>query len=82
MGWCLNKNGSDQQEGFSMFPNPLEEIDCLEACNTMRKHFKVTGCEHNFYGACTYHTMPISGGSGHEGYSCWAMEKDRLLTCN
>ena len=81
-GWCLNNNGSDQEQGYSMFPEPLEKNACLAACHTMQKYVAITGCEHNLYGACTYHTMPISGGSGDHGYTCWVLEKDKFITRN
>ena len=77
IGWCLNDQKQDQNEGSRVLPGEFDSLQCLQTCQRIQKSamshgIRITGCEHNSYShTCQYHTMTVSGGSGSKGYNCW-----------
>ena len=68
-GWCLDKNGLDENDGFSTIPGSFTLNGCLNSCHQQMNGI-VTGCEWHVNGKCVYHTRPLSGGSGNTDFTC------------
>ena len=68
-GWCLDKNGLDENDGFSTIPGSFTLNGCLNSCHQQMNGI-VTGCEWHVNGKCVYHTRPLSCGSGNTDFTC------------
>ena len=74
-GWCLDHNGSDQNNGVVVISGFFASEDCLQAC-MCQENVKVTGCEWHNSGECAYHTKRVLPGRGSNDYTCWIMNLD------
>ena len=72
MGFCLDENNMDQNNGVRTLPGVSSEEECLQKC---RAQAGAKGCEYysniNAHRTCAYHTEAISSGSGDADYVCW-----------
>lgn len=88
VGWCLNEKQTDQNEGSRVLPGQFESIQCLKTCQDIKEKsmlygIRITGCEHSSYSnTCQYHTKPVSGGSGNNGYTCWTFDDGNYKIIN
>ena len=78
-GWCLDANGDDQNNGSLSIPGSYEPNECFKKCLAVSHGTKVTGCESHEGGRCSYHTNPVSGGSGDTDTNCWILKGMHIL---
>ena len=76
-GWCLDENKVDVNQGKTTFGHGFNKTECLEKCKMM---VNASGCEYSdINGACGYHTLPVSTGSGDSDYTCWVFTKGKII---
>ena len=66
-GFCLDENGRDQNFNKINIPGVFAWDKCLQSC---RSKSAATACEWHSGGTCGYHTLAVSGGSGHPNFKC------------
>ena len=75
-GWCLNRNGDDQNSGVIR----LGSGNCLEMC---RNYPGATGCEENLQRQiCYVHTQDVALGRHNRNYHCWVFDNCGKLNLN
>ena len=75
MGYCLDENNMDQNNGVRTLPGVSSEEECLQNC---RAQAEARGCEYycdtDVHCTCAYHTEAISSGSENAIWGnavCW-----------
>ena len=78
-GYCLNKDGNDQNTGVELLEGTFTKLGCIKECVHIQINYpnlNMEGCEYDSkYGKCAYHTEPVSSGSGDSRDACWVRKQ-------
>ena len=75
VGYCLKKDGTDQNDGQIVLGNTITIAECLKKCHAYNGS---TGCEVMAYDngfVCSVHTKEVVSGSEVKPYICWTFNK-------